>query len=101
MLRSEGEQHRILGGRRLQFEIELTAETLAQRQTPCAIDPAAEWRVEHELHAARFIEETLDDDCVLRRHRAERGLRGVQACRDFLRRRIGDYFDFRRLKAAL
>ena len=53
--------------RRLQLEIELAAEALAQREPPRAIDAAAERRVDHELHAARFIEEALEHDGVLRR----------------------------------
>ncbi len=34
--------------------------TFAQRQAPRAIDPAAERRVNHQLHAAGLIEEALE-----------------------------------------
>ncbi len=54
----------------LQFEVEANAEALAQSQSPGLVDAAAKWRVNHQLHAAPFIEETLGDDGVLRGHRA-------------------------------
>ena len=71
MLRAERQQHRVLGRRGLQLEVELTAEPLAQRQRPGAIHAAAEWRVQHELHAAGLVEEALEDERRLRRHDAE------------------------------
>ena len=77
MLRPERQQQRVLGGRRLQLEVELAAEPLAQRQAPRLVDAAAERRVQHELHAARFVEEALEHQRVLRRHHAER----ARACR--------------------
>ena len=40
----------------------------------------------HELHAAGFVEETLEDDRLLRRHRTERGARGGQILDELLRR---------------
>ena len=85
MLRSEGEQDSVFCGSRLQLEIELPAEAFAQRESPCAIDAAAEWRVQHELHAARFIEKALDDDRVLRRHGAESGVCVPKIRNDFVR----------------
>ena len=72
MLRPERQQQRVFGGRRLQLEIELPAEALAQRQAPRLVDAAAERRVQHELHAAGFVEEALEDQRVLRRDDAER-----------------------------
>jgi hypothetical protein len=65
MLRAERQQERVLGGRRLQLEVELAAEALAQRQRPRTIDPAAERRVQHELHAARLVEEALEYERLL------------------------------------
>ena len=59
-------QHDVVLGRgRLELEVELAAEALAQRQPPGAIDAAAKGRMDHELHAARFIEEALEHDGVL------------------------------------
>ena len=60
--RRQRQHDRVLGRRRLQLEIELAAEALAQRQAPGAIDAAAERRVDDELHAARFVEEALEHD---------------------------------------
>ena len=72
VLRPEREQQRVFGRRRLQLEVELAAEPLAQRQPPRLVDAAAERRVQDELHAARLVEEALEDERVLRRNHAER-----------------------------
>ena len=76
VLRPEREQQRVFGGRGLQLEVELTAEPLAQREAPRLVHAAAERRVQHELHAARLVEEALEDERVLRRQHAERGASG-------------------------
>ena len=65
----------VLGRGRLQLEVEGAAEALAQRESPGAVDAAAEGRVDDELHAAGLVEEALEDDGALRRQRAERGAR--------------------------
>src|ERR1700691_2309740 len=52
MLLAERKHDAIVGGGRLQFEIERAAEAFAQRQTPGAIDPRAERSMQNELHAA-------------------------------------------------
>ena len=75
MLRAERQQQRVFGRRGLQLEVELTAEPLAQREAPRLVDAAAERRVQHELHAAGLVEEPLEDQGVLRRQRAQRGVR--------------------------
>src|ERR1043165_3430686 len=72
----------VFGSRGLQFEVELAAETLAQRESPGAIQTAAEGRVQHELHAAAVIEEPFEDEIVLRRHHAENDLRARQILDD-------------------
>ncbi len=72
VLRSQREQQRVLGRHRLQLEIELTAETLAKCERPGLVDPAPERRVHNELHAARFVEEPLEHECLLRRNHAKR-----------------------------
>src|SRR6201999_2673437 len=56
----------VLGRRRLKLEIELAAEALAQGEAPGPVDAAAEGRMDDELHAARLVEETFEDDRVLR-----------------------------------
>ena len=64
VLLAEREDDAVVGRRRLQLEVEGDAEALAQRQAPGAVDAAAERRVQHELHAAAFVEEALGDDRV-------------------------------------
>src|SRR5690606_36200037 len=65
-----------------QFEVEGAAEALAQRQAPGAIDAAAEWRMDHQLHAAGLVEETFENDFPLGGQRTERGLARRQIVND-------------------
>src|SRR5262249_4091809 len=74
MLGAEREENRLVGCRRLQLEVELPAEAFPEREAPRSIHPAAERRVDDELHATRLVEEALGDDRVLRRERAEHAL---------------------------
>src|SRR5579864_8197841 len=67
VLFSECDVQAIVGGCGLQFEIEAAAETLAQSQSPGFVDPRSKRSVDHKLHSATFVEESLGDD---------RGLRG-------------------------
>src|SRR5437660_7044424 len=83
VLRPKREQQCVLGRRRLQLEVELAAEALAERQSPRLVHAAAERRVEDELHATRLVEETLEDERLLRRHDPER-LASVREVRDGL-----------------
>ena len=71
MLRPERQQHRVVGRRCLELEVELAAEALAQRQTPGFVDAAAERCVQDELHAAGLVEETFEHQRALRRDRPE------------------------------
>src|SRR4030095_16353735 len=68
----------VFGGCRLQLEVELEAKALAKRQSPRAVDAAAERRMDDELHAAALVEESLENDGGLRGQRTERGLRARQ-----------------------
>ena len=70
----ERQHDAVLGGRRLQLEIELAAEALAQRQPPGPVDAAAVGRMHDELHAAGLVEEALQHDGLLRGQAAERAL---------------------------
>ena len=66
-------QHDVIFGRcGLQFEVERSAEPLAQGQTPGAIDAAAEGRMNDQLHAAGLVEESLENDRIKRGQAAER-----------------------------
>src|SRR5207302_3976536 len=62
MHRPEREDERLLARRGLQLEVEALAEFLPERQAPGLVDAAAKGRVQHELHAARFVEEALEDE---------------------------------------
>src|SRR5437870_1938296 len=75
MLRAERQEHGVFGGGGLQLEVELPAESLAQRQAPGLVDAAPERRVQYQLHAAGLVEESLEDERVLRRDGAERHAR--------------------------
>ncbi len=81
----ERQHDRVLGRRGLQLEVEGAAEALAQRQAPGAVEPAAEGRVDHQLHAARGIEEAFHHERVLRGQVAEHGAR-LREMRDDLAR---------------
>ena len=85
VLLAQRDHDSVVGGRRLQLEVEGPAEALAQRQSPGAIDARAERRVDHELHAAAFVEEALRHDARGRRHRAQRGAPGLHVLHRLLR----------------
>jgi len=72
------------------LEVELAAEALAQRQAPRAVEPAAERRVDDELHAADLVEEALEDQRLLRRQAAERRLAGGEILDELARGWLDD-----------
>ena len=94
--RRQRQHDRVFRRRGLQLEVELAAEALAQRQPPGAVDAAAQRRVDHELHAARLVEEALEDNGRECGQRAERGLGGGVVVDDLLgggrrqRQRLGE-----------
>ena len=90
MRRSKREHDGVFRRRGLQLEVELLAEALAQRETPGAIDPASEWRVQDELHSARLVEEPLEHEGLPARHHAQRGVRGRKILDDLLRPGLHD-----------
>ena len=55
----------VVRGSGLQFEIEGTAESFAQRQSPSPVNARSERGMNHQLHSARFIEESLGHDGLL------------------------------------
>src|SRR5271170_5613599 len=63
----------VVRGGGLQLEVERTAETFAQRESPGFVDAAAKGRVDYQLHAAAFVEEALGDDGGLRWDGAQHG----------------------------
>lgn len=62
----------------MKLEIESAAETFAESQSPGAVDACAKGSVQDELLAAGFVEETLGDDELVRRHGAERSGSGAE-----------------------
>src|SRR3954451_11192564 len=80
----------VFGRGRLELEIELAAETLAQRQPPRTIDAASEGRMDDELHAARLVEEAFEYDCRLRRQVPERRMTRAQILDQLLGRGLND-----------
>jgi hypothetical protein len=76
VLLAQRDEDAVVGGGGLQFEIEAAAEALAQREAPGAIDARSERRVDHQLHAAAFVEEAFGHHAGIGGHRAERALAG-------------------------
>src|ERR1039458_1915633 len=58
VLLGERDIQSVVGGRRLQFEIEAATETLAQCQSPGLIDSSAKGRVNDQLHPAAFVKKS-------------------------------------------
>ena len=73
VLRSQREHDAVVVGAGLQLEIETAAEPFAQRQAPGPVYARAQRRVDHELHAARLVEEPLEDDFFAGGHQADSG----------------------------
>ena len=73
VLLGERDVEAVIGGSRLEFEIETAAETFAQGQSPGLVDACAKRRMNDELHAAAFIEEALRDDRLLGGYGAQHG----------------------------
>ena len=84
---AEREHDRVLGRRRLQLEVELPAEALAQGKAEGPVQAAAEARVDDELHPAALVEEALQHQCVAVRQRPERRVRRAEIVDD-LRARL-------------
>ena len=78
MSRGQRQHDVVLSGCRLELEVELATEALAQRQPPSPIDAAAIGRVDHELHSTRLIEEAFEDEGILRWQATESAVRGAQ-----------------------
>ena len=72
MLIAQRQHQPVIRRSRLQLEIERAAEPLSQREPPGLIDPRPERRMNHQLHAAGFVEEPFGHHGVLRRDRAQR-----------------------------
>ena len=72
MGQTERQDDGVIGGCRLQLEVERATEFLAQRQSQAAVDPRAERAMDDQLHAPRVIEEALQHQVLLTGHDAQR-----------------------------
>ena len=84
MLLGERNVEAVVGGGGLQLEIERAAEAFAQREAPGFVDARAERRVNHQLHAAAFVEKALGDHGGLRGNGAQYGAAGEDVFDDLL-----------------
>ena len=84
VLLGERDGDAVVGGRRLQLEIERSAEALPQGQSPGLVNPRAERRVDHELHAAALVEEAFRDDRVSAGHGAKHRAAGDDVVHELL-----------------
>ena len=87
MRRRERQNDIVLSRRRLELEIELAAEALAESEPPGAIYAAAIGRVDYKLHAPRLVEEALENERLVRRQRAKRTISRPEIVDDLLGRR--------------
>ena len=71
-------------------KLNLRQKRLRKREAPGAIDPAAEGRMDDQLHAAGFVKEALQHERVLRRQAFKSGERGSQVLEQLLRGGFGD-----------
>ena len=80
--RRQRQQHRVLGRRALQFDVELAAEAFTQCEPPGAVDAAAKGRMDDQLHASRLVEESFEHDVVRGRQAAQRRFGGGKVLGD-------------------
>src|SRR5689334_24720002 len=76
VLLAERDVQAVVGGRRLELEVEGTAKTFAESEPPRFVDARSERPMDDELHAAAFVEEALGNDGGLRWDRAEQRTAG-------------------------
>ena len=88
VLRPERQDDRVLGRRSLELEVEAAAKPLPECEAPRPVDPAPEWRVQHELHPSRFVEEPLEHEGLLGRDDTEDLLGRAQVLDHLARRRL-------------
>ena len=72
MLLRQRDDDAVVGGGRLQLQIEPAAEPLAQGEAPCAVDLRSQRSVDHELHPAGLVEKALGHNPAGRGYRSQR-----------------------------
>ena len=85
MLFGERDVDAVVGSGRLQFEIEGAAEALAQSESPGPIDARSEGCMDHKLHSAGLVEESLRDYGLLGWQSVERSHSGLHISDGLLR----------------
>src|SRR5438270_11739131 len=65
MLVAKGNIQTIVGGCGLKLKIKGPAKSFAQRKSPRLVNPPPKRSMNHQLHAAAFIEKPLRDNCSL------------------------------------
>ena len=71
MLLHQRNHDAIIGGRGLQFTVEIDAKASPQGQAPSAVDAVAPGRVNDQLHASRLVEKALRHDLRLCRNASQ------------------------------
>src|SRR6266481_3232463 len=71
MLIAKGNVQTIIGGCGLKLKIKRPAKSFAQRKSPRLVNPPAKRSMNHQLHAAAFIEKPLRYNCSLSRNVAQ------------------------------
>ena len=72
----------VFGRGGLKLEVELAAEAFPKGEAPGAIDAASVGRMDHELHAARLIEKSFQNDGFESGQGRQRGARCRQVVHD-------------------
>ncbi len=85
----EREEDALVGGGRLELEVEGPAEALAEGEAEGPVHARAQRRVEDELHPARLVEEALGDERPPGGERAQRGAGGGQVLDELPRAGLG------------
>ena len=97
--RTQREQQAVFQRRGLQLEVELPTEALAQRKPEGAVDPRPERAVDDQMRIADLVEKALEDQMIVRRQRAQRGMRRAQVLRELIGRRQGKPIILRQVRA--
>src|SRR5262245_58439543 len=90
VLRAKRQYDAVIIRRGLQFEIKTTTKALPQCQTPRPINSAAKRCMNDQLHSTRLIEESFENDLLLRRNQANGSSLGRHVLNRLARGPTGD-----------
>src|SRR5258705_6196443 len=71
MRRPKRQHDRILGCRSLKFKVELPTEPFAKCESPGPVYSTSKRGMQDQLHAATVIEESFENEILLRRHHSQ------------------------------